>query len=83
MCEHGQGACVARHCDFAGKQRPGCRCRRTGHAEWNYQGKGNVLLFPGDTAVPARGPCNAASDWEGSRAIMRLSIVSDGTEGIS
>jgi hypothetical protein len=69
MCEHGQGACVARHCDFSGKRRPGCRCRRTRHAEWNYQGKGNVLMFPGDTDVPARGPCNAASDWAGSGAI--------------
>ena len=40
------------------------------HAERNHQGKGNVLLFPRDTDVRRKSPCNAASDWAGSCAII-------------
>ena len=40
------------------------------HAERNYPGKANVLLFPRDQTFTATAPCNAASDWVGSRAII-------------
>ena len=33
------------------------------HAERNYQGKGNVLLFPRVRTSAAKGLFNAASDW--------------------
>jgi Integrase core domain len=39
------------------------------HAERNHQGKGNVLLFPGDTDIVVRGLCKAARDWAGSCVI--------------
>ena len=39
------------------------------HAERNYQGKGNVLLFPRIRTFIARGPFNVASDWAGSCVI--------------
>jgi hypothetical protein len=38
-------------------------------AERNHHGKGNVLLFPRGTNIPATGLFNAASDWADSCVI--------------
>ena len=69
MCEYGQGACVAHHVTPQGSGDEDAVVAEPGMPSAIYQGKGNVLLFPGDPDVPARGPRNAASDWVGSCAI--------------